>query len=373
MRRSPSEEKLVKIKKKRRSLPGLSTPTTDDENEENNTKVMTSAEIDNRNMAPGVYIVRHESALDFKPYEFQVAGHAALLKANSGKLFKPLKKQEFGFYSSVPQTFPSLLPFIPGFLGRADITQTQLRLLEEGALNNSPPTRLVMNHHHHETLPLEDWNPWSIQMHKARLLEINEVHEEKEPCYSYLVLQDLTHDYKRPSILDLKMGTKQFGDNASPKKQQSKTMKCIGSTSFTLGFRIAGMQLWDPTTKTFKHLHKYDARGLSSASLEQSLRQFFWNSITGIRRDVIIPILEKTKELLALLSSPHTKYRFYSTSLLLLYEGDIDNTDTQSKNDVRMIDFAHTFPKGDKEDDSGYVIGLRNLIVMLEKMLAEQQ
>lgn len=368
MRRSPSEEKLAKTKNKRRSLPGTTTTTTTTD-EENNSK-MTSAEIDNRSIAPAVYILRHETPLDFKPYEFQVAGHAALLKANSGKLFKPLKKQEFGFYSTVPQTFPSLLPFIPGFLGRADITQTQLRLLEEGALNNSPPTRMVMNHHD-STLPLEDWNPWSIQMHKARLLEINEVHEEKEPCYSYLVLQDLTHDYKRPSILDLKMGTKQFGDNASPKKQQSKTLKCIGSTSCTLGFRIAGMQLWDPTTKTFKHLHKYDARGLSSVLLEQSLRQFFWNSITGIRKDVILPILAKTRELLTLLSSPHTKYRFYSTSLLLVYEGDIESPNTLSKIDVRMIDFAHTFPKGDKEDDTGYVIGLRNLIAMLERMLSE--
>jgi len=257
MRRSPSEEKLAKTKNKRRSLPESSATTADSDD-----KSMTSAEIDNRSIAPAVYILRHETPLDFKPYEFQVAGHAALLKANSGKLFKPLKKQEFGFYSTVPQTFPSLLPFIPGFLGRADITQTQLRLLEEGALNNSPPTRMMMNHD--SALPLEDWNPWSIQMHKARLLEINEVHEEKEPCYcnlflsssrnnpdllillslvAYLVLQDLTHDYKRPSILDLKMGTKQFGDNASPKKQQSKTIKCIGSTSCTLGFRIAGMQV----------------------------------------------------------------------------------------------------------------------------------
>lgn len=60
-------------------------------------------------------------------------------------------------------------------------------------------------------------------------------------------------------------------------------------------------------------------------------------------------------------------YRFYSSSLLVIYDGD----DSSSSVDVRMIDFEHSTCAGFRTDpshdgvDQGYIMGLNSLIEIL--------
>ena len=59
----------------------------------------------------------------------------------------------------------------------------------------------------------------------------------------YILLENLTHKYQHPCVLDLKMGTRQYADDDSAAKQQRKKAKVATTTSSSLGVRINGMQV----------------------------------------------------------------------------------------------------------------------------------
>lgn len=69
--------------------------------------------------------------------------------------------------------------------------------------------------------------------HKSRFSNITE-------C---IMLENLTHKFRYPCVLDLKMGTRQYGDDAPESKRKSQTAKAANTTTITLGVRLAGMQV----------------------------------------------------------------------------------------------------------------------------------
>ena len=223
--------------------------------------------------------------------------------------------------------------------------------------------------------------------------------QSSDRVQQFLLLEDLTSGMSKPCVLDLKMGTRQYGIDADSEKKQSQRRKCMVTTSQQLGVRLCGMQVWNNAEQNYLYQDKYWGRELKAGDeFQDAFKRFFYDGNSYEWAASLIPtILEKIKKLEKIIYQL-PGFRFYASSLLFLYEGDQEKiaADTKSEGqadagskpkpalDVRIVDFANSVtaedqlppstpcpPHEPKGIDRGYLRGLRSLRTYLESIWLE--
>jgi inositol-polyphosphate multikinase len=60
------------------------------------------------------------------------------------------------------------------------------------------------------------------------------------PYLLLLVLENLTHPFSKPNVIDIKLGTVFYDEDATPEKKERMIKKSRESTSLQTGIRISG-------------------------------------------------------------------------------------------------------------------------------------
>lgn len=297
---------------------------------------------------------------------------------------KPCTAAEITFYESVAASHSDLVPYLPTFMGQLSLSadDTASTAVESGTIETADG-------------------------------KVERLHGKKLATELHIVLENITHGFKKPNVLDLKLGAQLWDEAAKPEKRARLDAVSAETTSGSLGFRIAGMRAYkgESVPAIPEDLTKY---------VEQDTKSGYWvyNKMYGRKfsaedvndgfvsyifpgektqaeleraREVLAYFLGEVKDVIEVFEKKES--RMYSASILLVYEGDVEEyaktkqvlrsarpegEDDEDEHQpklaaVKLIDFAHATWQAGAGPDENALQGMRSTTKILKQLLDQTE
>lgn len=261
-----------------------------------------------------------------------------------GELFiKPCTQSEIDFYNSLQHPKHSRMAEIaPLFLGSLSLNDaTDINSINEQlpvvADHISPEVKKhmleLMGGHHKEPLEIAQATT-KIAPTQADNVTWTPNANRKIPTNTAVALENAAYGYKRPNIVDVKLGRRLWADDAPLEKKRRFDKISAETTHHDFGFRIAGMRVYKGSDnkdeldqEQYRIYDKdYGRKDVNKDNVVDAFRDFIYNVRANIDEDYGRAVAEAFRRDLEhvrdVLENEET--RMYSSSLLFIFEGDGD-------------------------------------------------
>ncbi|KAM3069455.1 hypothetical protein ACMFMG_005560 [Clarireedia jacksonii] len=328
------------------------------------------------------------------------AGSDGTLSDADGELFiKPCTDAEIAFYNETIAHHQDFYEFMPTFLGTLKLDEDQNKTIEEKGIQLAAQLSL----------------PAAV----APVLPVSKL--KKIATNQALVLENATHGFVKPNILDVKLGVRLWADDAPQEKKIRFNKVTAETTHKDFGFRIAGMRVWQGPNAKGKDIDEEGYRiynkdfgrlHVNNDNIFESFRDFFFSESAGVDKELGQLIAQAFLIDLVRIQSILEKQesRMYSASVLFIYEGDgaalrtameeasrspaptnghastssgetpsvfgddEDEDEMEDENfpkiyNLKLIDFAHAEWTPGAGSDENALVGVRSVAKLLRKLV----
>ncbi|KAF9584057.1 hypothetical protein BGW38_007728 [Lunasporangiospora selenospora] len=356
--------------------------------------------------------------MKLNPLLNQVGGHEGVLSMGEENeiIVKPALPRELQFYEEAV-LHPELQAWMPAYYGSLTLTR-QLPVPVDadssvaGDSGNIGPIIKALN-----GFAVKDMMPESTEETATTSETADAASGVDDEC---LCLENVSHGFSKPCVLDLKLGTQLYDDDAPEEKKARLAAVAANTTSAKLGIRPTGFHVYDHETGEFTKYSKAYGKALKEETILDGFRAYFAAKIGPKRMRLVIErLVNDLVDFLEVIKVQEVRMR--SSSLLMMYEGDPEafdegllieqekiaavvsrakahlegseeeqNTRTgedededededefddeddeisQKVTDMRLIDFAHSTWTPEQGPDEGVILGVQSALSLFEKLL----